>query len=147
MAAKLSGGGGGRYDVNQNASINVTPFVDVMLVLLIIFMVAAPLASVTIKVNLPPAQAKAAKAPPKIIYLSIKKDGRVFVQDSTSDLDTIGDDLKKAAGDQDPSNMRIFIRGDKEMEYQDFMGVIDKLQDNGFYSIALVGEDKSGLKT
>jgi biopolymer transport protein ExbD/biopolymer transport protein TolR len=146
MAAKLSGGGGGRYDVNQNASINVTPFVDVMLVLLIIFMVAAPLASVTIKVNLPPAQAKAAKAPPKIIYLSIKKDGRVFVQDSTSDLDTIGDDLKKAAGDQDPSNMRIFIRGDKEMEYQDFMGVIDKLQDNGFYSIALVGEDKSGLK-
>jgi biopolymer transport protein ExbD len=147
MAAKLSGSGGGRYDVNQNASINVTPFVDVMLVLLIIFMVAAPLASVTIKVNLPPAQAKAAKAPPKIIYLSIKKDGRVFVQDSASDLDSIADDLKTAAGDQDPTNMRIFIRGDKDMEYQDFMAVVDKLQDNGFYSIALVGEDKSGLKS
>jgi biopolymer transport protein ExbD/biopolymer transport protein TolR len=147
MAAKLSGGGGGRYDVNQNASINVTPFVDVMLVLLIIFMVAAPLASVTIKVNLPPAQAKAAKAPPKIIYLSIKKDGKVYVQDSASDLDSLADDLKEAAGNQDPQNMRIFIRGDKEMEYQDFMAVVDKLQDNGFYSIALVGEDKSGLKT
>jgi biopolymer transport protein ExbD len=146
MAAKLSGGGGGRYDVNQNASINVTPFVDVMLVLLIIFMVAAPLASVTIKVNLPPAQAKAAKAPPKIIYLSIKKDGRVFVQDSASDLDTLGDDLKAAAGTHDPASLRIFIRGDKDMEYQDFMGVVDKLQDSGFYSIALLGEDKSGLK-
>jgi biopolymer transport protein ExbD len=146
MAAKLSGSGGGRYDVNQNASINVTPFVDVMLVLLIIFMVAAPLASVTIKVNLPSAQAKAAKAPPKIIYLSIKKDGRIFVQDSASDLDTLGDDLKAETGGRDPQQMRIFIRGDKEMEYQDFMGVIDKLQDNGFYSIALVGEDKSGLK-
>jgi biopolymer transport protein ExbD/biopolymer transport protein TolR len=146
MAAKLSGGGGGRYDVNQNASINVTPFVDVMLVLLIIFMVAAPLASVTIKVNLPPAQAKAAKAPPKIIYLSIKKDGKVFVQDSASDLDSLADDLKSAAGAQDPQHMRIFIRGDKQMEYQDFMAVVDKLQDSGFYSIALVGEDKSGLK-
>ena len=146
MAAKLSGAGGGRYDVNQNASINVTPFVDVMLVLLIIFMVAAPLASVTVKINLPPAQAKAAKAPPKIIYLSIKKDGRVFVQDSVSDLDSLGDDLKTEAGGRDPQQMRIFIRGDKDMEYQDFMAVVDKLQDSGFYSIALVGEDKSGLK-
>ena len=86
MAAKLSGGGGGRYDVAQNASINVTPFVDVMLVLLIIFMVAAPLASVTIKVALPPASAKPARKPPKIIYLSIKKDGRVFVGDDVQDI-------------------------------------------------------------
>ena len=145
MAAKLSGGGGGRYDVNQNASINVTPFVDVMLVLLIIFMVAAPLASVSIKVNLPPAQAKAAKSPPKIVYVSIKKDGRVFVDDNESSLDSLGDDLKAEVGGRDPQSMRIFIRGDKDMEYQDFMGVIDKLQDNGFFSVALVGEDRSGL--
>ncbi|MDE2355721.1 MAG: biopolymer transporter ExbD [Alphaproteobacteria bacterium] len=145
MAAKLSGGGGGKYEVKQNAAINVTPFVDVMLVLLIIFMVAAPLASVSIKVNLPPAQAKAAKSPPKIVYLSIKKDGRVFVDDNESSLDSLGDDLKAEVGGRDPQSMRIFIRGDKDMEYQDFMGVIDKLQDNGFYSVALVGEDRSGL--
>ena len=59
MAAKLSGGGGDRFNVEQNSEINVTPFVDVMLVLLIIFMVAAPLASVSVEVNLPPAVAKA----------------------------------------------------------------------------------------
>ena len=150
MAAKLAGAGGGRYDVNQNASINVTPFVDVMLVLLIIFMVAAPLASVTIKINLPPAEAKAAKAPPKPVYLSIKRDGRVFVGDDVSELNDLGPNLLKAigsgSGETDPHNARIFIRGDKDMEYQDFMGVVDKLQDNGFYSVALVGQDKSGLK-
>ncbi len=146
MAAKLSGGRGGRYDVAQNASINVTPFVDVMLVLLIIFMVAAPLASVTIKVALPPAAAKAARKPPKIIYLSIKKDGRVFVGDTASDLDTLAADLTTAIGGANPSNERIFIRGDQDVLYENFMGVMNKLQDSGFYSVALVGEDKSGLK-
>jgi TonB system transport protein ExbD (group 1) len=146
MAAKLSGGGGGRYDVAQNASINVTPFVDVMLVLLIIFMVAAPLASVTIKVALPPAAAKAARKPPKIIYLSIKRDGRVFVGDNASDLDTLGADLTAAIQGANPANERIFIRGDEDVLYESFMGVMNKLQDNGFYSVALVGEDKSGLK-
>jgi len=146
MAAKLAGGAGGRYDVAQNASINVTPFVDVMLVLLIIFMVAAPLASVTIKVALPPAAAKAARKPPKIIYLSIKKDGRVFVGDNASDLDTLGADLTAAIGGANPSNERIFIRGDQDVLYENFMSVMNKLQDNGFYSVALVGEDKSGLR-
>jgi biopolymer transport protein ExbD len=146
MAAKLSGPGGGRYDVAQNATINVTPFVDVMLVLLIIFMVAAPLASVTIKVTLPPAAAKPAKNPPTPVYISIKKDGRVYVQDNASDIDTLGDDLKAAVGTRDPSKERIFIRGDEDLPYMDFMAVMNKLQDNGFYSVALVGEDKSGLK-
>ena len=146
MAAKLSGPSGGRYDVAQNHSINVTPFVDVMLVLLIIFMVAAPLASVTIKVNLPPAQAKPARKPPKIVYISLKKDGRVFVNDNASSLDTLGDDLKSALGVPNPTNERIYIRGDQDVMYQDFMGVMNKLQDTGFYSVALVGEDKSGLK-
>ena len=147
MAAKLSGPSGGRYDVAQNHSINVTPFVDVMLVLLIIFMVAAPLASVTIKVNLPPANAKPARKPPKIVYISLKKDGRVFINDNASDLDTLGDDLKAAVGGANPTNERIYIRGDEDVMYQDFMGVMNKLQDNGFYSVALVGEDKSGLKS
>jgi len=145
MAAKLAGSGGGRYEVEQNAEINVTPFVDVMLVLLIIFMVAAPLASVTIKVTLPPAVAKPAVNPPKPVYISIKQDGRVYVGDSASDLDSLGDDLIKAVGRRNPTQERIFIRGDENMQYQDFMAVMNKLQDNGFYSVALVGEDKRGM--
>jgi len=146
MAAKLSGPSGGRYDVAQNASINVTPFVDVMLVLLIIFMVAAPLASVTIKVALPPAAAKPAKNPPKPVYISLKADGRVYIGDNKTSLDDMGTDLKDAVGTRNPTNERIYIRGDQEVMYQDFMAVMNKLQDNGFYSVALVGEDKSGLK-
>lgn len=145
MAAKLGGAGGGRYDVAQNASINVTPFVGVMLVLLIIFMVAAPLASVSIKVALPPAAAKPAKSPPKPVYISLKKDGSVFVGDNKSDIDSLGADLTAAVGAR--GHERIFIRGDQDVLYQDFMEVMNKLQDNGFYSVALVGEDKSGVKS
>jgi len=145
MAAKLAGGGGGRYEIEQNASINVTPFVDVMLVLLIIFMVAAPLASVTIKVVLPPAVAKPAQNPPKPVYISIKQDGRVYVGDKASDLDSLADDLTKAIGRRDPTRERIFIRGDENMQYQDFLQVMNKLQDNGYYSVALIGEDRRGM--
>jgi len=147
MAAKLAGPSGGRYDVGQNNEINVTPFVDVMLVLLIIFMVAAPLAAVTIKVKLPPAAAKPAPNPPTPIYISIKKDGRIYVGDFSTDIDSLGDDLKKQVGRRDPTKERLFIRGDEDMMYQDFMAVMNKLQDNGFYSVALVGEDRRGLKT
>ena len=145
MAAKLSGSGGGKYAVEANSEINVTPFVDVMLVLLIIFMVAAPLASVTIKVALPPAVAKPAPNPPKPVYISIKQDGRVYVGDNASDLDSLADDLTKSIGRRDPTHERIFIRGDENMQYQDFLLVMNKLQDNGFYSVALVGEDRRGM--
>ena len=145
MAAKLAGSGGGRYEIEQNASINVTPFVDVMLVLLIIFMVAAPLASVTIKVTLPPAVAKPAPNPPKPVYISIKRNGSIFVGDNATDLDSLADDLNKAVGRRDPTKERIFIRGDEDMEYIAFMNVMNKLQDNGFYSVALVGEDRRGM--
>jgi biopolymer transport protein ExbD len=141
MGAKLSGSGG-KYEEEANSSINVTPFVDVMLVLLIIFMVAAPLAAVTVKVALPPAVAKPGTNPPKPVYISIQSNGRIFIQDFPSDLSTLGDDLRKQVGNKrDPGKERIFIRGDKDVMYGDFMGVMNMLQDNGFYSVALVGED------
>ena len=143
MAAKLSSGGGGRYSEDQNAEINVTPFVDVMLVLLIIFMVAAPLASVTVKVQLPPAVAPPGTNPPKPIYISIQPNGSLFIQDFRTDLSTLGDDLRKNLGSvRNPEKERIFIRADKDVLYGDFMGVMNMLQDNNFYSVALVGEDK-----
>ena len=143
MAAKLAGGGGSKFQIEQNSEINVTPFVDVMLVLLIIFMVAAPLATVSIHVELPPAVAKPSPNPPKPVYISIQTNGSTFIGDSPTDLASIGDDLRKLVGKRDPSKERIFIRGDQDAMYKDFMGVMNALQDNGFYSVALIGTDTS----
>jgi len=142
MAAKLSSGGADRYQEDQNSEINVTPFVDVMLVLLIIFMVAAPMAAVTVQVALPPAVAPPSANPPKPVYISLKSNGRIYVQDYASDLATLGDDLRARLGEsRNPTKERIFIRADKDVYYGDFMGVMNTLQDNQFYSVALVGEE------
>ena len=143
MAAKLSGGGGDRFNVEQNSEINVTPFVDVMLVLLIIFMVAAPMAAVTVQVNLPPAVAKPSTNPPKPVYISIQAGGSIYIGDSRVELADIGDTLRTTIGQRNPEKERIFIRADKDVLYGDFMGVMNMLQDNGFYSVALIGEDKN----
>jgi biopolymer transport protein ExbD/biopolymer transport protein TolR len=145
MAAKLSGsGGGGRYEVEQNADINVTPFVDVMLVLLIIFMVAAPLATVSVELKLPDAVAKPHPNPPKPVYISIQQQGSYYIGDRPTTLADLGDDLKAAVGARDPSKERIYIRADKQVRYGEFMKVMNALQDAGFYSVALVGTDTAG---
>ncbi len=142
MGAKLSGGGGGKFSVEQNSEINVTPFVDVMLVLLIIFMVAAPLASVSVKIDLPPAIAPVSPNPPKPVYISIQPDGDVYIGDFKSSIESMGDDLRKQIGTRDPLKERIFIRCDKNTIYGEFMRVMNRLQDEGFYSVALQGEDR-----
>ncbi len=143
MGAQLSGGGGSKYSIQQNSEINVTPFVDVMLVLLIIFMVAAPLATVSVKVALPNAVAKPSPNPPKPVFISIKENGSIYIGDFPTSLDGLGDDLKKQIGKRDPTHERIYIRADKDTQYGDFLDLMNKLQDNGFYSVALVGEDHS----
>jgi len=141
MAAKLSGSGGGKYTVEANAEINITPFVDIMLVLLIIFMVAAPLATVSVPVKLPRAVAPPAPNPPKPIFISVQDDGDVYVGDFKTSIATLGEDLKGQIGSRSPDQERIFIRGDQQVRYGDFMQVMNALQDNGFYSVALVGEE------
>ena len=143
MGAKLSGSGGGRYAVEANSEINVTPFVDVMLVLLIIFMVAAPMAAVTVQVALPPAVAKPSTNPPKPVYISIQAGGSIYLGDTPTDVADLGDNLRSTIGQRHPEKERIFIRADKDVLYGDFMGVMNMLQDNGFYSVALIGEDKN----
>ncbi len=143
MAAKLSGGGGGKYHIEANSDINVTPFVDIMLVLLIIFMVAAPLASVSVPVELPIAVAKPQPNPPKPVYISIQNDGDVYVGDFKTDVGALGQDLRDQIKTRNPEEERIFIRADQQTRYGDFMQVMNALQDNGFYSVALVGEDQS----
>jgi TonB system transport protein ExbD (group 1) len=143
MGAKLGGGGGKKYDLGQNSEINVTPFVDVMLVLLIIFMVAAPLASVSVELKLPDAVAKPRQNPPKPVYISIQKGGALYIGDFPTDLASMGPELTKQVGKRDPSKERIFIRADKEVRYGDFMQVMNTLQDSGFYSVALIGQDSA----
>jgi biopolymer transport protein ExbD len=144
MAAKLSGSGGGKYGIDQNHDINVTPFVDVMLVLLIIFMVCAPLTVPSVKIDLPPAVASPSPSPPKPIYITIQSNGELHLGDFPTDLDNLGGDLRKQVGTRDPAHERIYIRADKETIYGDFMGVMNKLQDNGFYQVALIGTDQRG---
>ena len=143
MGAKLSGPSGGKGTVEQNSEINVTPFVDVMLVLLIIFMVAAPLASVSVEVDLPPAVAPPAENPPKPVYLSIQNGGALYIGDFPTDLGRLPEDLRTNIGARNPEQERIFIRGDSELLYRDFMELMNTLQDAGFYSVALVGEEQA----
>jgi TonB system transport protein ExbD (group 1) len=144
MAAQLAGpAGGSKYKIQQNAEINVTPFVDVMLVLLIIFMVAAPLATVSVQVDLPTAVAPPTPNPPKPIYISIQKNGDLHIGDFKTTIDSMPADLAKQIGKRDPTKERIFIRGDKEAYYGDFMRVMNTLQDNGYYSVALIGLDNT----
>ena len=141
MGAKLGGSGGGTNIVEANAEINVTPFVDIMLVLLIIFMVASAVATPGVEVKLPIAVAAESQSPPKPIYISIQDDGRVYIGDGESSYESLGADLTAAVGRRDPTRERIYIRGDEATRYGDFMQAMNALQDSGFYSVALVGED------
>ncbi|PHY13657.1 biopolymer transporter ExbD [Caulobacter sp. B11] len=147
MAAKLSGGGGGRYSLGQNSEINVTPFVDILLVLLIIFMVAVPMATVAIKVDLPPATIPPPDAPkPKEpVFISIQKSGAIFVADKQSSLENLPFDLdaKFVATDQAGPRVdqRVMIRADADVLYADFMGVLNNLQTAGWYKVGLINED------
>ncbi|MGI8840234.1 MAG: biopolymer transporter ExbD [Caulobacteraceae bacterium] len=150
MAAKLSGGGGGKFDLGQNSDMNVTPFVDVMLVLLIIFMVVAPLATVSIRLDLPPA-----KPPPPSqhekppTFISIQDSGQIFVSFGKSDIRPssmagLATDLPASLGVANPTNERIFIRADRHVRYRQFMDVINQLQLDGYYKIGLIAEDLGG---
>ena len=146
MAAKLSGSGGGRYSLGQNSEINVTPFVDILLVLLIIFMVAVPMATVAIKVDLPPAIPNNDPIKPKEpVFISIQQSGAIFVADKQSSLENLQFDLdaKFVATDQAGPRVdqRVMIRADADVLYADFMGVLNNLQTAGWYKVGLINED------
>ena len=106
MAAKLGGSGGGKYHVEQNADINVTPFVDIMLVLLIIFMVASSVATVSVEVKLPIAVAKAQENPPTPVFISVTTDGSVYIGDGQTSFENLGSDLSAQIGRRDPTARR-----------------------------------------
>ena len=142
MAAKISGpGGGSRFVTQQNSDINVTPFVDVMLVLLIIFMVSIPAATVSIRLDLPPANASTVMPDRPPTFVSIQESGAIFVDRTETSLVNLGGDLTRALGVARPQEERIFVRADPNVRYEPFMSVLNALQEGGFYQIALIGED------
>jgi biopolymer transport protein ExbD len=146
MAAQLSGpSGGSRFDLKQNADINVTPFVDVMLVLLIVMMVSAPLATVSIKVDLPPAQPPSPSDPKtKPKFISIQKSGDIFLTGDSpqkTSLETLANDLQRTLGVPDARTEIILVRADRDVRYEKFMSVVNQLQSDGFYKVGLIVED------
>jgi len=142
MAAKLAGPGGeGKFDLKQNADINVTPFVDVMLVLLIIFMVSAPLATVSIKVDLPPATPPKDAHPKKPTYISLQHGGQIFIVTDRTTLQSLKSDLARALNVHNPQNEVVLIRADRDVKYSDFMAVVNQLQTDGYYKVGLITEN------
>ncbi|TDF83351.1 TonB system transport protein ExbD [Pseudomonas sp. H9] len=141
MGLHLNEGGD---DLAENHEINVTPFIDVMLVLLIIFMVAAPLATVDIKVDLPASTAKPAPRPEKPVFLSVKADQNVYVGDEQVQRDQLGAVLDaKTKGDKDTT---IFFQADKGVDYGDLMEVMNSLRAAGYLKVGLVGLETAAKK-
>jgi len=131
----------GEDTLDEVHEINVTPFIDVILVLLIIFMVAAPLATVDISVNLPASTAEAQPRPDRPLYLTIKSDLTLALGDDPVSRDGLGGTLDAAAkGDKDT---RIFLRADKVVPYGEVMQVMNLLRAAGYLKVALVGLEKA----
>jgi biopolymer transport protein ExbD len=144
MAAKLAGGGKGKYELGQNADINVTPFVDVMLVLLIIFMVAAPPPTNAIKIDLPPAQAPKDPNDKKPTFISVRRGGEIYViaQDNTQRIDLTGlASVLDAKLGANATTQTVLVRADRDVRYREFMGVVNQLQKDGFYKVGLISEN------
>ncbi|MDP1643052.1 MAG: biopolymer transporter ExbD [Phenylobacterium sp.] len=144
MAAKLSGGGGSKFDLGQNSDINVTPFVDVMLVLLIIFMVAIPAATVSIKLDLPPA----IPPPPGTVVeeptlINGQEGGAIFIGERPTTLATLASDLASELAVPVPTEERVYIRADRTVRYGEFMSVMNQLQTDGYFLVALINEELS----
>ena len=119
------------------ADINITPFVDVLLVLLIIFMVAAPLMTSNVDLNLPKGTAKTEKQEDRPITVSVDKDGGIFLLDEKTTLKLLGGELTKITTNRED---KIFVRADIQINYGQVMEVIKAINQNGFSQVVLVTE-------
>ncbi|WP_145108487.1 TonB system transport protein ExbD [Cereibacter sediminicola] len=127
--------GGGDDDLNHE--INVTPFIDVILVLLIIFMVAAPLSTVDVPVDLPGSTASQSQRPDEPIFLTLQKDLNLSLKNEPIARDSVQPQLDAATGGD--RETRIFLRADEAVAYGDLMEVMNLLRGAGYLKVALVG--------
>lgn len=140
MAGRLNDSGD---DLVENHEINVTPFIDVMLVLLIIFMVAAPLSTVDVPVDLPVSNAKPQPRKNKPVFLTIKADRSLALGNDTIAASRLAATLDAATSSD--RQQRIFLRADKTVPYGEIMNVMNRLRAAGYLKIAMVGlEDTAG---
>jgi biopolymer transport protein ExbD len=134
MSVRLDHGGD---DLAETHEINVTPFIDVMLVLLIIFMVAAPLATVDVPVDLPPSNAQPAPRPDKPLFLTVKADFSLALGEKKVFLNDLGRELDNASGGD--KQQRVFLGADKKVDYGHLTDVMNTLRNAGYLKVGLVG--------
>jgi biopolymer transport protein TolR len=135
-------GSGRRRGSGLVAEINVTPFVDVMLVLLVIFMITAPLLTSTVPVDLPQTQAARATGQDEPLVVSVNNSGKVYLQDSEMELDVLVVRLRAITNNN--NDARIFVRGDRAINYGRVLEVMGAISAAGFNKVALVAEVPQG---
>jgi biopolymer transport protein ExbD len=131
-------------ELQETHEINMTPFIDVMLVLLIIFMVAAPLSTVDIKIDLPDANAAPEPRPDKPLYLSLREDQQLFLDDRPIRQEQLGAELDQRT--QANKDTTVFLRADKTVAYADLMTLMNSLREAGYLKIGLVGLEAKGTQ-
>ena len=134
----------GSDELEETHEINMTPFIDVMLVLLIIFMVAAPLSTVDIKIDLPDANAAPQPRPDKPLYLSLREDKQLFLDDRPVRQEQLGAALDQLT--QANKDTTLFLRADKTVAYAELMSLMNSLRDAGYLKIGLVGLEAKGAQ-
>ncbi|HJS61241.1 MAG TPA: protein TolR [Pseudolabrys sp.] len=128
------------------SEINVTPMVDVMLVLLIIFMVSAPLLTVGVPIDLPQSQAKSLEQDKEPLTVSVNDKGQIFLQNSEIAADDLVAKMQAVAEARGGKEARVYVRGDKRVDYGTMMRVMGRLSSAGFNRVALVTEFEQGAK-
>ena len=128
------------------SEINVTPMVDVMLVLLIIFMVSAPLLTVGVPIDLPQSQAKSLEQHKEPLTVSVNEKGQIFLQNSEITAGDLVPKMQAVAEARGGTEARVYVRGDKRVDYGTMMRVMGQLSSAGFHRVALVTEFEQGAK-